>query len=208
MDRCHLFKPGLWPAPGIGGFRRGKSPLTGRRAGVGAEAVELKRRPCLRSQMLGSEQGGRPLVPQPGVKNVSFENMGFHHLIRCNRFNIKNVTCLEIGSHCCRWKRKSPWNPKMVFMSINQSASISRVLPTYPLRRRLCNCRVALMRNSRIIFISLNDRFDYKKCALHTEASPVMCPHMVQWSKACTLKVKPGIAIGFRSLKKHRLKNM
>ncbi|KRY45056.1 hypothetical protein T03_16332 [Trichinella britovi] len=64
------------------------------------------------------------------------------------------------------------------------------------------------MRTSRIILISLNDRFDCKKCAVHTEASPVMCPHMVQWSKACTLKVKPGIAIGFRSLKKHRLKNM
>ncbi|KRX52077.1 hypothetical protein T12_7716, partial [Trichinella patagoniensis] len=32
--------------------------------------------------LLGSEQGGRPLVPQPGEEEVSCENMDFDHL-RC-----------------------------------------------------------------------------------------------------------------------------
>ncbi|XP_003371956.1 conserved hypothetical protein, partial [Trichinella spiralis] len=32
--------------------------------------------------LLESEQGGRPLVPQPGEEEVSFENMDFDHLIR------------------------------------------------------------------------------------------------------------------------------
>ncbi|KRX29685.1 hypothetical protein T12_3885, partial [Trichinella patagoniensis] len=30
--------------------------------------------------LLGSEQGGRPLVPQPGEEEVSCENMDFDHL--------------------------------------------------------------------------------------------------------------------------------
>ncbi|KRX31080.1 hypothetical protein T06_3476 [Trichinella sp. T6] len=30
--------------------------------------------------LLGSEQGGRPLVPQPGEEMVSCENMDFDHL--------------------------------------------------------------------------------------------------------------------------------
>ncbi|XP_003373484.1 conserved hypothetical protein, partial [Trichinella spiralis] len=64
MDRVISLKP-VSGQHGTRRLRRGKSPLTGRRAGGGAGAVGLKKT-LLEIPLLGSEQGGRPLVPQPG----------------------------------------------------------------------------------------------------------------------------------------------